>query len=278
MLLALIWGSSFILMKHSSTVLNGWQIGSVRIAAAGLVFLPFGLFHLARVPARKLPVIVLSGLLGNLFPAFLFALAIEKKVSSSLAGILNSLTPLMVIAIGALAYRAPVARQKLIGVLVGFTGLVVLNLAKGGMTTDNFGFISLVLLATVFYGWNVNLVSHHLKGINPVHIATVSLTFLLLPAAAVLWWQEVPSIIRYDEGAWPALLQAAVLGIVGSALATAFFYLLIKRAGGLFASLVTYGVPVVAIGWGIWDGEAVTAVQAGCLGLILTGVYLANRS
>ena len=111
-LLSFIWGSSFILMKLSSRELNGWQIASVRIFSAGLVFLPFAVIHLSKVPRNKIGLIIVSGILGNFFPAYLFAIAIDEKVDSSLAGILNSLTPLLVIAIGALFFKAHVHFKK----------------------------------------------------------------------------------------------------------------------------------------------------------------------
>lgn len=278
LVLSLIWGSSFILMKESTQDLNGWQIGSIRIVAAGAFFLPFALFHLRAIPLAKLPLVILSGFLGNLFPAFLFAIAIEKKINSSMAAILNSLTPLLVILIALTFFKAKIERRKIIGVTVGFTGLLILTLSKGGVTIDNYPFTLLILLATFFYGLNVNIVSRHLKGVDPFKMATVSLAFMSLFALPILWQQEVISIIRYDAGAAKAVIYAVLLGVVGSAIATVMFYMLIKRAGGLFASLVTYGIPVVGIAWGILFGETVTAVQVACLGIILSGVYLANRA
>ncbi|HVG12732.1 MAG TPA: DMT family transporter [Flavisolibacter sp.] len=278
LVLSLIWGSSFILMKESSVDLNGWQIGSIRIVSAGLLFLPFALFHVKDIPSSKLLLVLLSGFLGNLFPAFLFAIAIEKKINSSMAAILNSLTPLLVILIALLFFKAKIERKKLIGVSVGFAGLLILTLSKGGITIDNYPFTLLVLLATFFYGLNVNIVSRHLKGVDPFKMATVSLAFMALFAGAVLWQQEVISIIRYDVAARKAVVYAVLLGVVGSAIATVMFYMLIKRAGGIFASLVTYGIPVVGIMWGLLFGEEITAIQIGCLAIILSGVYLANRT
>jgi drug/metabolite transporter (DMT)-like permease len=276
-LLSLIWGSAFIIMKKSAEDLNGWQIASIRIFAAGLVFLPFALFHARSVPLRKYPFIILTGLLGNLFPAYLFAIAIENKVNSSLAGILNSLTPLFVIIIGILFFRSKIEGRKIAGVLIGFMGLLILSLSKGGVSMDNFGYLLLILLATFFYGINVNIVSHYLKDVDPIKMATLSLAFMCVPAGFELWRHDVPSMIRYDEAARWSVIAIALLGVVGSAIATAFFYILIKRAGGLFASLVTYAIPVVAIFWGMLAGEIVTLVQVACLTLILGGVYLANK-
>lgn len=273
--LAVVWGSSFILMKIGREHLNGYQIGAIRILSAGLVFLPFAVFHLRKIPAGKLLPVVLSGLLGNLLPAFLFAIAIEK-IDSALEGILNSLTPFFVIVIGILFFKAKVATHKVAGVLVGFAGLVLLSLSSG-LNASSFSYALLVLLATFFYGLNVNLVSFYLKGVPPIHIATVSLAVMGLPAAVVVWQQEVVSIARYDAAAQWSIAASVLLGIVGSAIATALFYVLIKRAGGLFASLVTYAIPVVAICWGVLAGEQVTVLQVGCLAVILAGVYLTNK-
>ncbi|MDQ3682477.1 MAG: DMT family transporter [Bacteroidota bacterium] len=238
--LSVIWGSSFILMKESSKELNGWQIGSIRIFSAGVIFLPFALFHIRDIPRGKIPIVILSGFLGNFFPAFLFAIAIERKIESSLAGILNSLTPLLVIVIAILFFKAKIESKKIVGVLIGLAGLLIFNFSAGGMTLSNFGFILLILLATIFYSLNVNIITYYLKGVDPIKIATVSLAILCFLAAIIMWQQHVFSIAKYDQGARISIVYAGLLGIVGSAFATALFYILIKRAGGLFASLVTY--------------------------------------
>lgn len=276
-LLSLIWGSAFILMKTTSVDLTGWQIGAVRITSAGLFFLPFAVFHITKVPLRKIPVILVSGLLGNLFPAFLFAIAIEKKIDSSLAGILNSLTPLFVIVIGIFFFRMKVQGKKIAGVLVGFIGLLILSLSQGSVTITDFGFTLLILLATLMYGINVNIVGNYLKEIDPLKIATISMAMIAVPAAIVVWQHDVLPLIKSDRDAlWSAGI-VALLGITGTAVATVLFYMLIQRSGSLFASLVTYAIPIVAIFWGVVYGENINAIQVGCLGLILGGVYLANK-
>ena len=277
-LLSFIWGSSFILMKLSSAQLNGWQIASVRIFSAGLVFLPFAIIHISKIPRNKLGLIILSGLFGNLIPAYLFAIAIENKLNSSLAGILNSLTPILVIVIGLLFFKIQIQAKKIAGVLIGFIGLLILSLSKGGITGANFWFASFILLATLSYAINVNLVNYFLKGVDPFKAATISLAFISIPAAIVLWQQDLPSIAFNNAAYRLPLLAAVVLGILGSAVATVLFYVLIKRAGGVFASLVTYGIPVIAILWGMVYGENITLIQVACLGVILSGVYLANKS
>lgn len=274
--LALIWGSSFILMKKSAEHLTGLQIGAIRIFAAGVSFLPFAVFHLSKIPARKLIIVVFTGLFGNFLPALLFASAIERNGESSLASILNSLTPLFVIVIGVLFFKSKVQSKKIAGVLVGFAGLVILSLSKTSSFTGDTSLL-LILIATVFYGITVNLVSHYLKQIDGFKIATVSLTIMAVPAAFIMWKHNVFSIVQYDDEAQWSIAIAVLLGITGSAIATALYYILIQKAGGLFASLVTYAIPVVAIAWGMLANENITPVQIGCLALILGGVYLANR-
>lgn len=274
--LSVIWGSSFILMKTSAEHLNGWQIGSTRIFAAGAAFLPLALVHFSRIPAKKLGVVVLTGLLGNLLPALLFASAIAENGESSLASILNSLTPLFVILIGVFFFRSKVPAKKIAGVLVGFAGLVILSLSGQDVASGDKG-LFLILIATVFYGINVNLVSQFLKGMDGFRIASVSLSIMAIPAGLIMWQQHVFTLALHDRPARWSIAVACLLGVVGSAVATALYYVLIQRAGGLFASLVTYAIPIVAIGWGLLAGESITALQVGCLGIILAGVYLVNR-
>jgi drug/metabolite transporter (DMT)-like permease len=275
--LSLIWGTSFILMKIAKEELTGIEIGSIRIFAGGLVFLPFAFFHLPKIPKGKLFFVILSGFLGSFFPAYLFAVAIENKIDSALAGILNSLTPLLVIVIGVLFFKSTLIRKKITGVVIGFIGLVILSLSEGGISLQNYAFASLILLGTLMYAFNINIVSKYLREVEPMHIATVSLSFMTLFSGIMLWYNGIAQKIQENEKAFLPFVITALLGIIATALATALFYVLIKRAGGLFASLVTYVIPVVAIFWGVLAGEQVTMVQIACLFLILGGVYLANK-
>jgi drug/metabolite transporter (DMT)-like permease len=273
--LSVVWGSSFILMKTSAEHLNGLQIGAIRIFAAGIAFLPWAVFHASKIPAKKLGIVILTGLFGNFLPALLFASAIKGNGESSLASILNSLTPLFVIIIGALFFKAKVQGRKITGVLVGFAGLVILSLLRGPVNPDDNGLL-LILVATVFYGITVNLVSYYLKSIDGFKIASVSLALMAIPAAFLMWQQNVFSIARYDEEARWSIAVAFLLGVVGSAIATALYYILIQKAGGLFASLVTYAIPIVAMMWGLLANENITSIQIACLGMILIGVYIAT--
>ncbi|RYZ60992.1 MAG: DMT family transporter, partial [Chitinophagaceae bacterium] len=248
--------------------------GGIRILAASVVFLPFAVAAIRKIPRSKIPLIVLTGVLGNLFPAFLFGIAIQQQIQSSLAGILNSLTPLFVIVIGALFFKKLVPQKKVAGVLIGFAGLVLLSISRGPVTLSEIGFTLLILLATLFYGLNVNIITTYLKGVDPFRMATVSIASLFLPTLVVLLLNPISLATAAER---QSVLACVALGILSSSVATALYYILIKKAGGLFASLVTYAVPVVAIFWGLLFGEEISTLQVGCLGVILGGVYLANK-
>lgn len=281
-LLCLIWGSSFKLMKESTSALTGSQIASLRIFSAALVSLPFALFQWRKIETKRLPLVAFSAVIGNLIPAFFFAIALTH-IDGSLGGILNSLSPICVVLIGVLFYGDKVAGQKMFGLLIGFVGLALLTLVPvfTGERTISFGNLGYLLLpvgATLLYGINVNMVSHRLKDINPVNLGIVSVAFMIFPTTLLLGWLDFFSLDFSNALVQKAILYTAILGIVGSALATVIFYSLVQRVGGLFASLVTYGIPFVALLWGFLDHEAITTLEVGCLLLILAGVYLANSS
>ena len=277
-LLCIIWGSSFILMKASKNELTWAQIASLRIFSAGIVMLPFAFFHFSRIPLKKMPLVILSAVSGNLLPAYLFAGAIAKNIDSGLAGILNSLTPICVVVTGIIFFKSKTENRKIFGVLIGFAGLTLLTLAgKGGISFENVQYTLWILLATILYGFNINIVGHYLKDINPIQLAVVSIAFMIIPTGIVLWQGNFLQLPFDDDATLLAVINSVMLGIAGTAIATALFYILVKKAGGLFASLVTYGIPFVALTWGFIFGENIGLLQIGCLGIILSGVYLANR-
>ncbi|MDP4261002.1 MAG: DMT family transporter [Bacteroidota bacterium] len=275
-LLCFIWGSSFKLMKESLTGLHVAQIASLRIFSAALVFLPFAFFHIAKLPRKKMGLVILAGLVGNLLPAYCFVAA-TLKMDSSLVGILNSLTPVCVVSIAILFFKDRISMHKIMGILIGFGGLCLSALTQKNISLDHLGYSLLIIAGTIMYGINVNLVGHRLKEVNPIHLSTVSLGFMSLPAGLLLWQQGFFGLDFTEPKIQWAIMNASVLGIVASAFATVIFYMLVQRAGGLFASLVTYGVPFVALLWGYLDGEHISFIEIIALGIILFGVYLANK-
>jgi len=257
-------------------VLSPYQVASIRIISAGLVLLPFALKALRNIPREKRGVVILSGLLGSFFPAYLFCIA-ETKIDSALAGIMNALTPLFVILTGISFFQLQVKKLQLIGIIVGFIGLSLLVASGSNISLEYFSYSLLVLLATLLYGINVNMVGKHMQGIGSLEIASMAFVFLLIPCFIILYFTGYFALPLTEDAYLLSSGASAVLGIFGTAVASVLFYMLVKRAGALFASMVTYGIPFVAIGWGIWGGEQVNLIQVTCCGIILIGVYLANK-
>ncbi|MBL0234970.1 MAG: DMT family transporter [Chitinophagaceae bacterium] len=282
-LLCLIWGSSFILMKWGlydkagQPVLSAYQVAALRMLTAGMIMLPFVFQTLKKVPRRLFGYILLSGWLGSFFPAFLFCIA-ETKIGGALAGSLNSLTPLFVVITGAVFFGILTSLQKILGVIAGLAGTSLLIYANVDRTPEYIAYTGFVVAATILYGINVNMVHSKLKGVSSVQIAAIAFTGLIPASLLVLFFTGYFDLPLAESAYTLSTLASSMLGIVGTALASIIFYVMVKRAGGLFASLVTYGIPFVAIGWGIYYGEKIMPLQVVALLVILLGVYLANRS
>lgn len=258
--------------------LSPFHIAAVRILAAGTILLPLVAKALRQIPLKKLPLIFLSGVLGNLLPAFLFCIA-EQELDSSLAGMLNSLTPIFVVAIGALFFKKETPANKVIGVLIAFTGSILLVLSKGPIQNAS-SLVNplLLLIATMMYGFNVNIVSKYLSHFSSLHVAALSLATNAIPALLVLCFTGFFSLPLSDAAILRGITASVVLGVFGTAIATILFYNLIKRAGSIFSSMVTYGIPFVAIILGVYFyNEDFNWKKGACLLIILFGVFWANK-
>ena len=239
--------------------------------------LPFVANAVRAVPKQKVPLIILTGFLGTFFPAYLFCIA-ETRIDSAVVGILNALTPLFTILIGVLIFKNTVTGQKWLGVITGLTGLVLLLFAgRGPLNSAGSSFGFFVLLATIFYAINVNLVNRYLKSLSIKDITAISLCSLLIPSLIILWFTNYFRSGMLSEAKLNATTASIILGLFGTAIGTLLFYTLIKRAGLVFSSMVTYGIPFVALSWGLLDGEQINFLQLVCLCVILAGVYLTNK-
>ncbi len=256
--------------------LTPYHVATIRILSAGLVLIPFARKALQQVPRKKLMLVLLSGLIGSFFPAYLFCIA-ETNIDSALAGILNALTPFFVIIVGMLFFGLRPNMQKMIGVLIGFAGLCFLIVPSGNISFQHFSYTLLILVATLLYGINVNMVGRHLQGVGSLNIVSVAFVFLVIPCIIILYFTGYFALPLNHKDVLLSTLASFILGVMGTAVASILFYMLIKRAGTLFGSMVTYGIPFIAVIWGVWGGEQVSLMQLGCLAIILTGVYLVNR-
>ncbi len=281
--LCLIWGSSFVLMKlgmfgaDGGSLLSAWQVAALRILTSGLVLLPFAIGAWKRIAPTQRGIVLISGWLGSFIPAILFCLA-ESKIDSALAGTLNAVTPLSTLLMGWLLFNVPVAKSRIWGILIGLAGCILLFMQKKSGAVQAPGWASLVVIATLCYGWNVHLVRQKLGGIAAMDIASLAFSGMVPFSLALLVMSGYFSL-PFTRGAFAgATLAASLLGIIGTAMASVIFYRLVKISGALFASLVTYGIPFVAIGWGMVYGEKITLIQVAALGIILAGVYLTSKS
>ncbi len=257
--------------------LTAFQVASIRIIAAGIVLLPVAIMSIRLIPKKQMFLVFMSGALGSLIPAYLFCVA-EQQVDSSLAGVLNSLTPIFVIIAGALFFGSRVAANKVVGIIIAFLGSVLLFLFQPNFSShSNALYICYIILATALYGYNVNMVHKYLKQIPSIRIAAVAMLLNAIPAFVVLFLTGYFNQDIFHKTVLISTGYSAILGIFGTAVATILFYMLLKRAGSIFSSMVTYGVPIVAIFWGIVYGEEVGWKQVLGMVVILVGVFVANR-
>ncbi len=272
-ILSLTWGSSFILIKQSIAVYSPIQVGALRLCIAGLVLVFFGIRNIRHIPKKLLPWVVFGGCLGNFLPMFLFPLA-QEKVSSSMAGILDSLVPIFVLLFGSLFFGMKNRGTQIAGAIIGFIGAAVLLSDDGNGGKNDLFHSMLIVLATAFYGMNGLIVSKYLAGIQSFKLSSVVFTIWFGPALVILGFTGFFNEFTGSPEQWEGLGYVAILGLFGTAAAMILFYKLIQQTSAIFASVVTYLMPLVAVIWGILDGEKLTVIHGVGGVLILAGVYL----
>ena len=275
MILAFIWGSSFILMKIGLKSFSSDQAAAIRIFLASLVLLPISLKQLNKLQRKDLTSLLIAGFIGSLFPAFLFMKA-ETKIDSSLAGMLNSLTPVFTLIVGLLFHKTPFRWMQVAGLSLGLAGATGLILAGEGFRLGAVNSYALyIVLATGFYAISINQIKSHLSHLTGIQIT--SLSFLFIGPVALIYLLTTNFAPVLAQPGWPIhLLALATLGIVGTALAMLLMNSLIRYSSAVTASSVTYVIPIFAIMWGVLDNEIITLLHMVCMSFILAGVYLIN--
>jgi drug/metabolite transporter (DMT)-like permease len=274
--LALIWGSSFILIKKGLVGLSPYQLGALRIIFTSLFLLIIGFRSLTEIKQYQWKYIAITALFGTFLPAFLFAIA-ETKVSSSVCSILNSLTPLNTLLIGIIAFEMAFKRSQFIGVVIGLIGTAILIFnGKQENSNANYIYAVLVIIASICYALNVNLIKKYLSDVKPLSITTGNFSVMLIPAIVVLFSTNFLEIVPLPA-TQHSMLFIMILGIVGTGIANILFFKLIQMSSPVFASSVTYLIPIVAFFWGLLDNEMLTPFQFVGAFIILIGVYLANK-
>ncbi len=276
LLVALTWGTSFILIKKSLNTFSVIEVAAGRLFLASLFFLPFMYRSWQKIPSAKYRYILLSAVTGYILPAFLLAKA-GTKLNSSLAGMLNSLSPLFTLVIGIVFFAQPRYLLKIAGVLLGLLGssFLIFSKSTGSLNIAN-PYAFLVLMATLVYGINVNTIARHLSKLPSLAMTAVTFMFIGPLALIVLLSTDFfPKIV--DSNHAQSSFCLASLGMLSSGVAAVLFNRIVQIASGLFAISVTYLIPIVAIGWGLADGERISFQQYLGMGIILMGIYLVNR-
>ena len=275
--LALVWGSSFILMKRGLESFSSDQVAALRMFIAFLFMVPFASRHLKKEHLQHWKGYLGTGLLGNFIPAFLFTKA-ETGISSALTGMLNSLTPLFTLVLGVALFRAKTRWINVVGVIIGFAGaLGLLTVGESNEMNRNIMYAIYVVIATICYGLSVNIIRKWLNSVNSITITFWAFLFVGPPAGIYLFTTDFLQRMAEQPLAWQSLGYVTILAVFGTALSVMIFNVLIKMTNALFASSVTYLIPIVAIGWGVVEGEPVLLLHFLWIGLILVGVYLVNR-
>ncbi len=274
--LTLIWGTSYILIKKGLLVFSPIELASMRVSISMLVSLPIVFRAIKIVPFKLYGFVLLTGLFGSLIPAFLFAFSLTH-ISSSVNGIINSLSPLFTLLLGVFLFGASTTQQRIIGVLIGFSGAVVLVVFKeNGSLNADLGWAILPVLATFCYGMSGNIVKEKLGSQNALYMTALAMLMIGIPTSFVAL-QTVPAKLQFAQGAWLAFAYVAILSVFGTFVAWMLYYRLVQKTDALFASSVTYLIPLVAVAWGVADGERFSIFQAVGMVLILWGVWLVTR-
>ena len=276
-ILSLVWGSSYILIKWGLVALSPLQLGSLRLLITTLALLLVGYSSLQGLSRDHWKWLGITGYVGTFFPAFLFAFA-QQYIDSSIAAILNALTPLLTIIFGLLFFQIDILKKQYLGVVIGLIGSV--GLVWGGLQTAsniNPTYTLLILAASCCYAMNVHFIKIHLAQVGVMAITLGNFVFMAPAAFIVLIYSDFFSKQTFSHpDIYSAIGYITILALAGSAFAKYLFNKFVKIASAVFASSVTYTLPIVALFWGVYDGEIITKFQLLSAAVILLGVYLSH--
>ena len=277
-LLSLIWGSSFILIKKSLLGFSPLQLGALRTVLTAVILISAGFKGLKEIPIHKWKWIAVTGFVGSFFPAFFFAIA-ETQIDSSVTSIINSMVPLYTILLGLIIFGIQSSKRQLYGVLVGFTGTALLILKGASLNPNqNYFYAGFIIMSSLMYAANINMIKKYLQDVKPLTIASGNYVIIALPALIVLYASGFfSSTVLEHTNFWPSFGYISLLAIFGTALSKVFFNRLVQISSPVFASSVAYLIPLVSVFWGIIDGEKISLLQFLAAFIILIGVYLSQR-
>lgn len=279
LVLSLIWGSSYILIKKGLVGLSPVQLGSFRILMTTFILLLFGYKSLKGWSLEQWKWMAFTGFFGTFFPSFLFAFS-ETEINSSVVAVLNGLTPLFTLLIAYLFFQQTVKKKQIGGVLLGFAGTLLLVAQEFSLAgKGDARYALLVVIAALCYGINVNTIKYKLEGVTPMAIALANFIAIALPALILLLTSAFPwTTFYHDTAIMTSLGYILILALFGTAFAKVLFNKLLTISSAVFSISITYLLPIVAIGWGVLDGEYFGGMQWLASGLILGGIYLVTET
>jgi len=276
-ILSLIWGSSYILIKKGLTGLTPIQLGSLRVIVTTIIIAPIGYQKIKHIPRQKMKWVALSAFVGSFFPAYLFAFA-ETEISSSITAVMVSLTPLFTLLISVFVFGEELLKKQVFGVLIGFTGIIVLINNELFSSSFNILYIMFIVLAAFCYAINANVLKYKLSNIPALGIVFMSFLFMFIPAFIILCFSSFPfSDFASDPLIIESIIYIVILALFGTAIAKVLYIKLLAISTPVFSVSTTYLMPVVAIFWGLLDGEEFKLTQFTGTAIILLGVYLVTK-
>ena len=276
-ILSLIWGSSYILIKKGLTGLTPIQLGSLRVIVTTIIIAPIGYQKIKHIPRQKMKWVALSAFVGSFFPAYLFAFA-ETEISSSITAVMVSLTPLFTLLISVFVFGEELLKKQVFGVLIGFTGIVVLINNELLSSSFNVLYVMFIVLAAFCYAINANVLKYKLSNIPALGIVFMSFLFMFIPAFIILCFSDFPfSDFTSDPLIIESIIYIVILALFGTAIAKVLYIKLLAISTPVFSVSTTYLMPVVAIFWGLLDGEEFKLTQFTGTAIILLGVYLVTK-
>ena len=276
-ILSLIWGSSYILIKKGLTGLTPIQLGSLRVIVTTIIIAPIGYQKIKHIPRQKMKWVALSAFVGSFFPAYLFAFA-ETEISSSITAVMVSLTPLFTLLISVFVFGEELLKKQVFGVLIGFTGIIVLINNELFASSFNILYIMFIVLAAFCYAINANVLKYKLSNIPALGIVFMSFLFMFIPAFIILCFSDFPfSDFASDPLIIESIIYIVILALFGTAIAKVLYIKLLAISTPVFSVSTTYLMPVVAIFWGLLDGEEFKLTQFTGTAIILLGVYLVTK-
>ncbi len=276
-ILSVIWGSSYILIKKGLTGLTPVQLGSLRVIITTILIAPIGYNKIKHIPKNKMKWVAISAFVGSFFPAYLFAFA-ETEISSSVTAVMVSLTPLFTLLISVIIFGEELLKKQVIGVIIGFLGIVVLINNELLSSSFNILYVMFIVLAAFCYAVNANLLKYKLPNIPALGIVFMSFLFMFIPAFIVLFFSNFPfSDFTSDPLILESIIYIVILALFGTAVAKVMYIKLLAISTPVFSVSTTYLMPVVAIFWGLLDGEEFKLTQFIGTSIILIGVYLVTK-